>query len=70
MRNDHGHQTRATGESPPLLPRPLISRQQSPPDGAEAQIKAGGAEVVVAGAEVGALGEAHPIAEADGGEVV
>ena len=38
-------------------------------DGAEAQVKAWGAEVVVAGAEVGALGEAHPIAEADGGEV-
>ena len=69
MRHDQVHKARATGESPPLLPLPLISHQQSPPDGAEAQGKAGGAEVVDAGAEVGALGEAHPIAEADGGEV-
>jgi hypothetical protein len=39
-------------------------------DRAEAEVKAGGAEVVVAGAEVGALGDADAIAQGDGGEVV
>ena len=53
----------------PCYRYPLPLPQPPPPDGAKAQVKAGGAEVVVAGAEVGALGEAHPIAEADGGEV-
>ena len=64
MRNDHGRKTRATGESPP----PYLSPTTTAGWGRGAG-QSRGSGSVVAGAEVGALGEAHPIAEADGGEV-